>query len=93
VYVLFVLESQVNLDPQAVETAELILLFDKLFDSLNSSRRTSAPSKPLKAAVTKTSNHVQFWQETIRILQTMKYHCQKKTNLLSSHRLKTQYIH
>lgn len=63
------------MDPEAVETAELILFLDKLFDSLNSSRKTGPPGKPLKASVTVKSEHLKYWYEAIRVIESMRYYC------------------
>lgn len=59
--------------PEAIHTANLILFLDKLFDSLNSSRKTGPPGKPLKGAVTTTSDHISFWYKAIEIIETMKF--------------------
>lgn len=56
-------------------TAELILFLDKLFDSLNSSRKTGPPGKPLKAGVAANSEHITYWYEAIKVLESMKYYC------------------
>lgn len=62
-----------KLDKEAVDTANLILFLDKLFDSLNSSKKFSFPGKPLKGAVTAESEHVSFWYEAIHIIETMEF--------------------
>ncbi|XP_050307911.1 uncharacterized protein LOC126744516 [Anthonomus grandis grandis] len=65
--------APVNLEREAEGTANLILFFDKLFDSLNSSKKFGSPGKPLKAGVTKESTHISFWYDALKILETMKY--------------------
>ncbi|XP_050312686.1 uncharacterized protein LOC126747826 [Anthonomus grandis grandis] len=62
-----------NLDKDAIETANLIFFLDKLFDSLNSSKKFEVAGKPLKAGVSAGSSHISFWYEAIKILETMKY--------------------
>lgn len=56
-------------------TAETVLFFDKLFDSVNGAATFSknTKGKPLRAAVTATSPHHEFWQQAIKKLKTMKY--------------------
>jgi len=71
-----------------MDTANLILFLDKLFDSLNSSRRTGPPGKPLKAAVTFNSIHIGFWYDAIKVLSTMKYFCHKKNKFVTVPSLK-----
>ncbi|KAH0999444.1 hypothetical protein HUJ04_003260 [Dendroctonus ponderosae] len=86
-------KSQVNMDSDAIDTAELILFLDKLFDSLNSSRRTGPPGKPLKASVTlANSEHVDFWKDAVKILSSMKYFCPKKQKFVSVPSLRN-FIH
>lgn len=81
IQICFVADAQVNLDPEATHTADLILILDKLFDSLNSCRKNGPPGKPLKAAVTVNSDHFNFWYEAISILETMRFYCPQKQRL------------
>ncbi|CAH1960952.1 unnamed protein product [Acanthoscelides obtectus] len=48
--------DRTGLESGAVDTAELILFFDKLFDSLNSNTKTAPSSKPLKGGLRKLLN-------------------------------------
>ena len=58
------------LPPSAMGTAELILKFDNLFDSVNSCKLHSP--KKLKTPITETSNHVNFFNETIAFISSLK---------------------
>ena len=58
------------LPPSAMGTAELILKFDTLFDSVNSSKLYSP--KKLKTPITVTSNHVNFFNEAITFISNLK---------------------
>ncbi|KAL0859098.1 hypothetical protein ABMA27_010940 [Loxostege sticticalis] len=56
-------------------TAEAVLFWDRLFDSVNGSRGGSAPGKmrgPVKE-VAGVSRHVEFWQEAIRTLNNISF--------------------
>ncbi|XP_044746596.1 uncharacterized protein LOC123308113 [Coccinella septempunctata] len=55
------IEDENRLTPKSVDTAELILFMDKMFDSLNSSCRMAPASKPLKGGVSRGSPHQDFW--------------------------------
>lgn len=83
IFIHIFLEAQVDLDPGAMDTAELSLFLDKLFDSVNSSHRSAPPGKPLKGGVTSTSSHIEFWYESIKIIKTMKYFCHKNKKFVS----------
>lgn len=60
------------------ETADVILFFDKLFDSLNGSYENSKKrvGKPLLGPVTPKSSHSKIWYEAKEVLRSMKY-CSK----------------
>nr|CAI5833258.1 unnamed protein product [Callosobruchus analis] len=45
--------SNFYLDPKAADTADLLLFFDTLYDSVNGSSSTAPPGKPLRSAVTR----------------------------------------
>ncbi|KAH0815119.1 hypothetical protein GEV33_007672 [Tenebrio molitor] len=51
-------ESEFYLTPKAVHTADLLLFFDKLFDSVNGSAHLLSPGKNLRSVVTQKSEHV-----------------------------------
>ncbi|CAH0564359.1 unnamed protein product [Brassicogethes aeneus] len=59
------------LNPQAMDTADLILFLDKLFDSVNGLKRRPPPGKPLLSVVTETSDHLSFWTSAISTLRSM----------------------
>ncbi|CAH2992232.1 unnamed protein product [Chilo suppressalis] len=55
-------------------TAEIVLFFDQLFDSVNGASILShKKGKPLRTAVTEKSPHHKFWQDSIKKLETIKY--------------------
>ncbi|KAL1516180.1 hypothetical protein ABEB36_000099 [Hypothenemus hampei] len=81
-------DANVNLDPDAADTADLILFLDKLFDSLNCSKKFSLPGKPLKAAVTSSSPHLEFWKKSIQIISSMKFFSLKSNKFVSVPTLK-----
>ncbi|XP_063623639.1 uncharacterized protein LOC134804659 [Cydia splendana] len=55
-------------------TAETVLFFDKLFDSINGSATYSQKKgKELRCAVTEKSKHHEFWPESIEKLEKIKY--------------------
>ncbi|CAB3997362.1 Hypothetical predicted protein [Paramuricea clavata] len=58
------------LPTSAMGTAELLLKFDTLFDSVNSSKLHSP--KKLKTPITETSNHVNFFNEAIDFIASLK---------------------
>ncbi|XP_048487611.1 uncharacterized protein LOC105392797 isoform X2 [Plutella xylostella] len=56
-------------------TAEAVLFFDRVFDSVNGSRGGSAPGKmrgPVKE-INGECKHLDFWKESIRVLQDLYY--------------------
>ncbi|XP_045481781.1 uncharacterized protein LOC123685934 [Harmonia axyridis] len=77
------IEDNNKLPPEAVDTAELILFMDKLFDSLNTSKRLAPSGKPLQGGVTTGSPHLAFWRSSIPFLQNMKFFCKNKNCLVS----------
>lgn len=61
------------LSTEALGTANFLLFFDKLFDSVNGSCLDVIGGKVLRTAVKKSTEHETFWVEAIRVLQTIKY--------------------
>lgn len=53
------------------ETAEIILFFDRLFDSVNG--HTLKPEKSLRVAVSHNSPHFPFWKRAIKRLHRMRF--------------------
>ncbi|XP_018397725.1 PREDICTED: uncharacterized protein LOC108775768 [Cyphomyrmex costatus] len=53
------------------DTAVVLNLFNKVFDSVNA--HTLYPETPLRVAVTKNSNHHDFWPYAIKFLSNMRY--------------------
>ena len=58
------------LPPSAKGTAELLLKFDSLFDLVNSSKLHSP--KKLKTPITETSSHIDFLNEAIDFMSSLK---------------------
>lgn len=54
-------------------TADFLLFFDKLFDSMNGSTLQPEHGKLLRCAVSKSSAHLPFWREGIKVLKTVKF--------------------
>ena len=55
----------------ASDTADFLLLFDKIFDSINGSSMRVGTRKPLRCAVSSRTQHVEFWQKVIPILESI----------------------
>lgn len=55
------------------ETADVLLFFDKLFDSVNGGFGKKKHAKPLLGAATPNSVHHKFWKEAIKTLKSMEY--------------------
>ncbi|CAH1225142.1 unnamed protein product [Diabrotica balteata] len=81
-------EAEVNLASEVADTGRMILFLDELFDSLNSSQKTAPISKPLKGGVTLTSNHEQFWKNSLTSLNKMKFFDRRKQKFVSVPSLK-----
>lgn len=75
--------AQNIIDQSAADTATLLLFFDKLFDSMNSSYDKIIDGKIYRTAVKKNSVHHDLWAESIKTLSTMKFigKNQKKVNV------------
>lgn len=56
---------------------------DQLFDSLNVGKRSKPQAKPLKWAVTTTSNHKDFWNTAIKILDSFTFFSLEKQKVVS----------
>lgn len=82
------IDDRNKLPPEAVDTAELILILDELFDSLNSNNRLAPSGKPLKGGVNKNSSHLGFWKKSVEVLESMKYFSRKKQCLVTVPSLK-----
>lgn len=65
------------IDAEAENTGQLCLFIDKLFDSVNGNVIKSTPGKELRGSVTLTSIHWEFWNEALKILNSMKYESKK----------------
>ncbi|KAB0793229.1 hypothetical protein PPYR_12849 [Photinus pyralis] len=60
------------LDPAAHDTADLLLFFDELFDSVNGHTLYS-PIKKLRCVVSNKSHHMRFWQDAIAVIRSMSF--------------------
>lgn len=56
---------------EATETAEFVLFMDRTFDSVNGTKYNS--DNDLRCAVTEHSKHHEFWVESIKVFQSMKF--------------------
>lgn len=66
----FVAAPEDIIEKDAKHTAAVLNFFDKLFDTLNSSKRFDF-LKPLKSAVHQDSEHITFWRESIKHIRSM----------------------
>lgn len=55
------------------ETADLLLFMDNLFDSVNGSFTKNKNAKPLLGPVTPKSIHNKTWDDSVKILKSMKF--------------------
>jgi hypothetical protein len=62
----------------AVDTADFLLFVDKLFDSVNGSSINPINGKLLRCAVKTNSPHLQFWEEALKVLNSVKCISKKK---------------
>jgi len=62
-----------HIDQNAVDTAILLLFFDKLFDSLNGSFDQVKNGKIYRTSVKKNSVHHELWENSLKIISTMKF--------------------
>lgn len=69
-----------ELDASALDTAELLIFFDNLFDSTNGSFGQSSAGKPLRGFVSDKSAHVRFWRSAVNVLETMEFIKSKPTD-------------
>nr|CAI5856389.1 unnamed protein product [Callosobruchus analis] len=63
--------SRFYLDSRASDTADLLLFFDSLFDSVNGSLINPPPGKSLRGLVTRKSRHLLTWEKALEILSKM----------------------
>lgn len=62
-----------KLPVEAQETADILLFFDKLFDSVNGNFDKIKGGKIYRSAVTPTSPHHKLWTQSLAVLRTMSY--------------------
>ncbi|KAI4465126.1 thap-type zinc finger superfamily [Holotrichia oblita] len=68
------------LPESAKNTADFLLFVDKLFDSVNGSTVKAEHGKTLRCAVTSSSTHIQFWEEAIRVLKSIHFVSDNKSD-------------
>ncbi|CAG2061725.1 unnamed protein product, partial [Timema podura] len=61
------------MNPEATDTADLLLFFDELFDSVNGVLLVSRDGKPLRTALTQNSPHLPFWDRAMTTLRSMEF--------------------
>lgn len=60
--------------PQSAEgTADFLLFFDQLFDSVNGLSVNTTHGKLMRTAIRKNSPHHNFWSEAVSVLQLIKF--------------------
>jgi len=72
------------------DTAEMILFFDRLFDSVNG--HTLKPEKPLRVAISHNSPHFPFWKRAVKRLQRMRFVDRKSKNPLRDSNILKNWI-
>lgn len=63
-----------SIDVEATQTADLLLFFDELFDSLNGVSLTNKNGKIYRTAMTKWSRHLRLWRKCLEVLRTMRFY-------------------
>ncbi|KAF5288333.1 hypothetical protein FQR65_LT12067 [Abscondita terminalis] len=75
-------DLETSLPKRATETAEFLLFFDKLFDSVNGTAGFDKVGKPLRTSTklnAESSVQESFWREALPILNTLKVSGLKRT--------------
>jgi len=72
------------------DTAEIILFFDRLFDSVNG--HTLKPEKPLRVAISHNSPHFPFWERAVKRLQRMRFVDRRDKNQLRDSNILKNWI-
>lgn len=62
-----------KLPEESKDTANLLIFFDNLFDSVNGSSSKIEGGKEYRSAVTPNSPHHKLWEECIPVLKSMKF--------------------
>ncbi|KAJ8914162.1 hypothetical protein NQ315_016241 [Exocentrus adspersus] len=63
--------SSYYLPPSASDTADLLLFFDEVFDSVNGNLLHPPLGKELRGVVSEKSKHVNVWQESLPVIKSM----------------------
>lgn len=69
----FVFTAQNIISPDDLDTAIVCQFFDNLFDSLNGSFDRIVDGKKYRTAVNKNSPHHELWDQSLKILSTMRF--------------------
>lgn len=72
------------------DTTEIILFFDRLFDSVNG--HTLKPEKSLRVAISHNSPHFPFWERAVKRLQRMRFVDRKNKNQLRDSKILKNWI-
>nr|XP_022909073.1 uncharacterized protein LOC111420328 [Onthophagus taurus] len=64
-------DGTVTMPKEAIATDKILKFFDNLFDSVNGSLRINSEGKPLKMVAKSTSDHRNFWIDSIKHLGNM----------------------
>lgn len=72
-YIFFISLGNECLPNRAADTADFLLFGDKLLDSVNGQTVEPHQGNLLRCAVRDCSQHVNFWYEAIKVLQSVKF--------------------
>lgn len=73
IHIFFISGGQQVLD-HGNHSSEIIFFFDRLFDSVNGSRKLPSKGKLLRCGISDTSAHIKFWmEEAVPLLDNMKF--------------------
>lgn len=61
------------IEKEATDTADLLMFFDDLFDSVNGSYSNVKGGKIYRAAATPSLPHHKLWTESIKVLKPMNF--------------------
>lgn len=73
IFILYLFSDEGKLPQESKETADLLMIFDDLFDSVNGNFNKVVNGKIYRAAVTRTSPHHKLWKDSLPILKSMKF--------------------
>lgn len=82
--IFFITGKHNQLPPTAAGTAEFLLFFDQLFDSVNSVQVNTETGKELRGALTEKSPHHEFWVKALNIIDLIKFIKKGKPTVIPS---------